>query len=125
MPQWTPGRAPNITLNEYTIRKDTIMVPAQGYVVIQFISDNPGYWFLHCHIENHQFAGMAMIINEAEAQQNPPPDGMPQCGNFNWTVNDFNERLQFDPARGSAKYKISFNLAAAVFLTLLTATALL
>ena len=125
MPQWRTGRAPNITLNEYTIRKDTIMVPARGYVVIQFISDNPGYWFLHCHIENHQFEGMAMIINEAEVQQNPPPNGMRTCGNFNWTVNNFNERLQFDPARGSAKYKISFNLAAAVFLTLLTATALL
>ena len=124
-PQWRPGRAPNITLNEYTVRKDTIIAPARGYVVIQFISDNPGYWFLHCHVESHQLEGMAMIINEAQMQQNPPPEGIPRCGNFNWTVNDFNEKLRFDPTSESASNKISFNLAVAALLTFLAATALL
>ena len=120
MPRWRPGRAPNITLNEYTIRKDTIIAPARGYVAIQFISDNPGYWFLHCHIETHQLEGMTMVINEARMQQNPPPNGMRTCGNFNWEVMDFNEKLMFDPdnpaptgatTSGSARSKLTFNLA--------------
>ena len=104
-PRWRDGYAPNITLNEYTVRKDTIIVPAGGYVAIQFVSDNPGYWFLHCHIETHQLEGMTMVINEAQMQQNPPPDGMRTCGNFVWNVSDFNEKLRFEPNTGGSTTK--------------------
>ena len=76
-------------------------------VVINFISDNPGYWFLHCHIEVHQLEGMAMIINEAQSNQNPPPNGMNQCGNFTWSVDDFNKKIVFDPDSG-AETTLSF-----------------
>ena len=58
------------------------MVPAGGYVVINFISDNPGWWFLHCHIEIHQLQGMAMIVNEISDEPLPPPKGMNKCGDF-------------------------------------------
>src|SRR5262249_15588178 len=34
-------------------RKDTINVPSKGEVVIQWLADNPGRWFFHCHIEWH------------------------------------------------------------------------
>ena len=44
--------------------KDTVFVPVGGYVVIRFYSDNPGYWFFHCHIEMHQAEGMSLIIQE-------------------------------------------------------------
>lgn len=115
-PQWRDGYAPNITFNEYTIRKDTIILPAGGYVAIQFISDNPGYWFLHCHIEVHQLEGMTMVINEAQMQQNPSPDGMRTCGNFVWNVSDFNEKLLFNPTSGSTKRKLPYEL---VLLTIL------
>lgn len=38
-----------------TMCKDTVIVPAGGLiVVIRFVSDNPGYWFMHCHIKVHQ-----------------------------------------------------------------------
>ena len=77
------------------IRKDTVMVPAGGYVVIDFIADNPGHWFLHCHIESHQREGMGMVINEVQLKQNPPPDDFQTCGNFNWTEEEFNEKLEF------------------------------
>ena len=35
-------------LIDSAVRKDTVIVPAGGYVVIAFVGDNPGYWFLHC-----------------------------------------------------------------------------
>ena len=100
-PQWKNESELNFTITDRTVRKDTVMVPAGGYVVMQFISDNPGFWFLHCHIEPHQLEGMALVINEAQAQQNPPPDGMRSCGNFTWTVEEFNRKEKFNPEQSS------------------------
>ena len=95
-PSWTNGVTPDITITNRTIRKDTVIVPAGGYVVIDFIADNPGYWFLHCHIEPHQLEGMAVVINELQYDQNPPPGGMSTCDNFNWTVKEFNYKVDFN-----------------------------
>lgn len=39
-------------------RQDTVVVPASGYVVIRFVANNPGVWFLHCHFENHFAQGI-------------------------------------------------------------------
>ncbi|CAB3990117.1 L-ascorbate oxidase-like, partial [Paramuricea clavata] len=75
-----------------TVRKDTVIVPSGGYVVVEFIADNPGHWFLHCHIESHQLEGMAVVINEVETRQNPPPNGMTSCRSFTWSVAEFNEK---------------------------------
>ena len=72
-----------------TVRKDTVMLPAGGYVVINFISDNPGWWFLHCHIEIHQLQGMALIVNEIADKQPQPPEGMNKCGDFEMSVQQF------------------------------------
>ena len=96
-PAWRNSTAPDIKTSNKTVRKDTVIVPAGGYVVIDFIADNPGYWFMHCHIEPHQLEGMALVINEVESRQNPPPDGLPTCGNFQWTVEEF-ERLSSAPS---------------------------
>ena len=108
-PTWRDNMAPdfssyitNSKLNDTTIRKDTVIVPAGGYVVIAFQADNPGYWFMHCHIEVHQLEGMALIIqeyNEAQHNYNGLPQGITRVGNFNWTVDDFNEALQSNAAR--------------------------
>ena len=95
-PSWTNGVTPDITITNKTIRKDTVIVPAGGHVVIDFIADNPGYWFLHCHIESHQLEGMALVINELQYDQNPPPGGMSTCGNFNWTVKEFYYKDNFN-----------------------------
>lgn len=43
-------------------RRDTEMLPALGYVLIAFQSDNPGAWLLHCHIAWHQSTGFSMQI---------------------------------------------------------------
>lgn len=44
------------------VRKDTVYVPAWGYVVVRFLADNAGIWALHCHIMWHQASGMAMAL---------------------------------------------------------------
>ena len=76
-PMWSEGFKPNFTTNSRTMCKDTVIVPGGGYVVIQFVSNNPGYWYMHCHIELHQFDGMALIVSEAASEIRPPPDGSP------------------------------------------------
>ena len=102
---WRDGYRPQVTLNSFTPRMDTILVPAGGYVVIQFRSDNPGYWFFHCHIQEHLLEGMAMIIAVDPSRQNPPPDGMHTCGNFDWTVEEYSEKLMFDPQNPNSDSK--------------------
>ena len=41
-PSWNPDSKPSFSINESTVRKDTVMVPAGGYVVINFLSNNSG-----------------------------------------------------------------------------------
>ncbi|KAJ7962616.1 Laccase [Quillaja saponaria] len=36
---------------------NTIGVPVGGWAAIRFVADNPGVWFMHCHIEIHQSWG--------------------------------------------------------------------
>ena len=50
--------------------------------MIRFISNNPGMWFLHCHIDLHNTNGMGMVINEAYDRQPSAPVGFPVCGDF-------------------------------------------
>ncbi|KIN08639.1 multicopper oxidase [Oidiodendron maius Zn] len=42
--------------------KDTVFIPAQGYVALRIHTDNPGIWFFHCHVLWHSGTGMAMAI---------------------------------------------------------------
>ena len=65
------------------------MVPAGEYVVINFVSNNPGFWFLHYHIETHQLQGMALIMNEAFDQQLSAPADMNQCGDFGVSMDEY------------------------------------
>ena len=86
-PIW--NNKPDFSIDRKTVRKDTVILPAGGYVVINFVSNNPGFWFLHCHIETHQLQGMALIMNEAFDQQLSAPDNMNQCGDFGVTMDEY------------------------------------
>lgn len=54
------------------VRKDTVIVPRRGYVVVRFRANNPGVWMLHCHVLWHEGSGMVMGLqvsgNEEHAQ---------------------------------------------------------
>lgn len=42
--------------------RDTVSVPPRGKVSIEFLADNPGKWFWHCHNVWHLAAGMAQGV---------------------------------------------------------------
>ncbi|KAB5592773.1 hypothetical protein CTheo_3757 [Ceratobasidium theobromae] len=44
------------------IRRDTHIIPAGTWAVLRFIADNPGVWFMHCHIDWHLAEGFAAVI---------------------------------------------------------------
>ncbi|KAK2632523.1 hypothetical protein EUGRSUZ_L01441 [Eucalyptus grandis] len=64
--------------------QNTIAVPKNGWTTIRFRADNPGVWFMHCHIERHLTWGMdtAFIVRNGVPPNthllSPPPD-MPPC----------------------------------------------
>ncbi len=39
--------------------KDTVLIDSQETAKIAFVADNPGKWMIHCHMLEHQAAGMA------------------------------------------------------------------
>ncbi|CAG5132851.1 unnamed protein product [Candidula unifasciata] len=80
---WGGNNVPGLHL-ESPPRKDTIMVPTGGYVVLRIRADNPGLWIIHCHVELHMMDGMALLLNESFSNQPPPPTGFPRCGSFNF-----------------------------------------
>ncbi|XP_066269568.1 uncharacterized protein [Branchiostoma lanceolatum] len=76
--------------------KDTVMVPANGYTVVRFRSDNPGPWFMHCHNDQHMNEGMALILQEAADRHPSPPKGFPRCGDFTWSSEEYQLALEGD-----------------------------
>ncbi|KJZ76441.1 hypothetical protein HIM_04170 [Hirsutella minnesotensis 3608] len=45
-------------------RRDTVLLPGTGYVVIAFETNNPGVWLMHCHIGYHVEEGFSLQIVE-------------------------------------------------------------
>ncbi|CAL1533176.1 unnamed protein product [Lymnaea stagnalis] len=67
--------------------KDSVTVPDGGYTIVRFKADNPGIWFLHCHIEFHVEIGMGLLFQVGTKEQFPkPPRNFPTCGN--WLYDD-------------------------------------
>ncbi|GKT66437.1 multicopper oxidase [Colletotrichum tofieldiae] len=55
----------SITLNTSNPpRRDTAMLPASGYLVMAWETDNPGAWLMHCHIGWHTSEGFSMQFIE-------------------------------------------------------------
>jgi FtsP/CotA-like multicopper oxidase with cupredoxin domain len=42
--------------------RDTVLVPAKTTVTVAFDANNPGIWYLHCHVLWHLAAGMAVLV---------------------------------------------------------------
>jgi len=78
---WKNGNVPGLNLKNPP-RKDTIIIPTGGYAVLRIRSDNPGWWFMHCHIEMHLLSGMAMVLNEAPEKLPAHPTDLPKCENL-------------------------------------------
>lgn len=66
------------------IERNTIAVPSGGWTAIRFRADNPGVWFLHCHLEVHTTWGlkMAFLVDNGKGPNEsllPPPSDLPSC----------------------------------------------
>ena len=59
-------------------RRDVVSIGAPSdNVTIRFVTNNPGPWFLHCHIDWHLEAGLAIVFAEdiPGIPQADPPNG--------------------------------------------------
>ncbi|CAL4946567.1 unnamed protein product [Urochloa decumbens] len=63
--------------------RNTVAVAAGGWTVIRFTANNPGMWFMHCHLDAHLPLGLAMVFEvlngPAPNLLPPPPRGYPKC----------------------------------------------
>ncbi|KDP25953.1 hypothetical protein JCGZ_23040 [Jatropha curcas] len=63
---------------------NTVGVPKNGWTAIRFIANNPGVWFIHCHLERHASWGMdtVLIVKNGKTKATSirsPPAHMPSC----------------------------------------------
>ncbi|KAL2486930.1 Laccase-1 [Abeliophyllum distichum] len=64
--------------------RNTVAVPVGGWAAIRITADNPGVWFIHCHLEEHTSWGLAMgfIVKKGPESSQcllPPPSDLPPC----------------------------------------------
>lgn len=68
---------------QHAILKDSVVLPAGGWLVLRFVADNPGWWFVHCHIDIHRSNGFNFMIREggdlAEVDEARLPSDFPVC----------------------------------------------
>ncbi|KAK4855251.1 hypothetical protein QYF36_005432 [Acer negundo] len=63
---------------------NNVTVPSGGWSAIRFRADNPGVWFMHCHLEVHTTWGlkMAFVVDNGKGPNEsllPPPTDLPKC----------------------------------------------
>ncbi|XP_050269245.1 laccase-14-like isoform X2 [Quercus robur] len=63
---------------------NTFGVPKNGWATIRFVANNPGVWYMHCHLERHATWGMDTVIivkngTTSATSIRPPPANLPTC----------------------------------------------
>lgn len=79
-----PSNDPNKFNLVDPVERNTVGVPAGGWVAIRFLADNPGVWLMHCHFDVHLSWGlrMAWIVEDGKFPNQklpPPPKDLPKC----------------------------------------------
>ncbi|KAJ2476627.1 hypothetical protein IWW56_004811, partial [Coemansia sp. RSA 2131] len=63
--------------------RDTVQVRAFEFIRVRFRADNPGVWFMHCHLAWHEYNGLAIMFIEAPdvllQQQSVPEEMIEMC----------------------------------------------
>ncbi|KAE8690631.1 Laccase-16 [Hibiscus syriacus] len=64
--------------------RNTVGVPTGGWTAIRLRADNPGIWFMHCHLELHTGWGLktAIVVENGNGPNQsilPPPKDLPPC----------------------------------------------
>ncbi|XP_010553253.1 PREDICTED: laccase-4 [Tarenaya hassleriana] len=81
---FNPKKDPKSFNLDDPVERNTIGVPSGGWVAIRFRADNPGVWFMHCHLEVHTTWGlkMAFLVENGKGPNEsvlPPPNDLPKC----------------------------------------------
>ena len=106
--RWRNNMGPDIQSRNYA-RKDTVMVPFGGYTIIRFEVNNPGWWFIHCHIEIHQLNGMVAVVWEL-------PDELPK------SLTESSNTQPISPCNGSQHLGSSLLMMIAALVTAIAIT---
>jgi FtsP/CotA-like multicopper oxidase with cupredoxin domain len=75
-------------------RRDVVMLPSGGWVVLAFVTDNPGAWLMHCHIGSHIAAGLGTQFLESKSLIEPPDAAWSEtCANWEryYSTSEFKE----------------------------------
>lgn len=64
--------------------ENTVGVPKNGWAAIRFRAQNPGVWFMHCHLDRHLSWGMDTVFivrngHRSSEKMLPPPPDTPPC----------------------------------------------
>ncbi|KAI3848169.1 hypothetical protein MKX03_029468 [Papaver bracteatum] len=68
-----------LNLENPPLRNNVFLFP-HGWTSIRFVTDNPGVWPFHCHIEPHLHMGMGIVFAEAVNRIKTILDGVLECG---------------------------------------------
>ena len=49
-----------------------LTIENSGFVIVRFKADNPGLWFMHCHLFSHMRKGQALVLDVSD--QGVPKD---------------------------------------------------
>ena len=60
-------------------KRTTVTIPANGWVVVRFIANNPGMWLFHCHTFSHLMEGQAILLDVTDQGIPKVPVGFPTC----------------------------------------------
>ncbi|OWM67677.1 hypothetical protein CDL15_Pgr019178 [Punica granatum] len=75
-------------INNYNLEDpplvNTFGIPKSGWVALRFVADNPGVWFIHCHLERHSSWGMDTVLivkngTTGATSMRTRPNYMPPC----------------------------------------------
>ncbi|PIA27594.1 hypothetical protein AQUCO_07600041v1 [Aquilegia coerulea] len=69
----------NLNLKNPPLRNTVVIFP-YGWTAIRFVTDNPGVWAFHCHIEPHLHMGMGVIFAESVERIKNIPQAAIGCG---------------------------------------------
>ena len=62
--RFTEKDAKSFNLKNPPLRNTAVIFP-YGWTALRFVTDNPGVWAFHCHIEPHLHMGMGVIFAES------------------------------------------------------------
>ncbi|OJJ70210.1 hypothetical protein ASPBRDRAFT_197903 [Aspergillus brasiliensis CBS 101740] len=86
-------------------RRDVILLPRNGYVVLAFKVDNPGPWLLHCHIAWHASGGLALQILEDKQRLARGIHGGPARKAFHQLLNGCASWKEWYDSRGTSHHR--------------------